>query len=369
MELREIEDPKRYRTIGRQLDKAIRERATHKERRTISFPGDQETRDVYFFEGRDGEVLWYAHWQHAADDKDKVVTLLGHGKPRDSENLYIDVQFNYPVETFHRRMGGVFLEHVETGAVMLAHRGILTRKTRVPLDVVLEAMAPDVVQADTSRGAEEFILAAALDSPTLVDDLGAFARRLRMSLDEYARTGIARSPVTGPGGSDDGGLAGAGTRGAGNGSGKNAPEDPVDPLRDYFEEFSGERRAYIPKKTYPVSHHGKVVHAVHEAMQQRGKTLKSRAVDLVAELADRAILFEVKTSADTSSIYSAVGQLSVHAPAVIAHLNKPLSKVLVVPEKPSPMLTRIVTNNLETRIVVYTISPEGVVEVKGLDEL
>lgn len=39
----------------------------------------------------------------------------------------IDLQFNVPIKVFDRRHGGAFVEDIASGAIVLAHRGIVTR--------------------------------------------------------------------------------------------------------------------------------------------------------------------------------------------------------------------------------------------------
>jgi hypothetical protein len=75
----------------------------------------------------------------------------------------------------------------------------------------------------------------------------------------------------------------------------------------------GKRRSYKPKRVYAKVDHGKVVTALNKEYSGKGRTYKSRAVDLAVEQKSRALLFEVKTGADPQSIYTAIGQLSVHA--------------------------------------------------------
>ena len=292
----------------------------------------------------------------------KIITLLGHGVYGESEWLSIDVQFNYPVEKFHRRLGAAFLEDVTTGEVFLAHRGIVTLGQRVPKDKILEAMAADVVEAECGPKIDEYMLVTSLDSKTLVDDLSKFSRRLRATirgLGQEIELIVDSDDEEGqedPADTDNSSLEKGGRKG-------------LVGLQDYFEEFSGKRRAFTPKKSFPISYHGKVVHALHEAMIMRGATLKSRAVDLVANLSNLAVLFEVKTQSDSQSIYTAIGQLVVHSPNVKQLLQKNVQKVLVIPEKPEEMLNQIVVDNLGIKVVTFTISARGKVKLFGLDKV
>lgn len=358
MTYREIEDIKRIRQLSEKLGKSVSKYALKRERRRIGFPGGHDDRDVFFLEDNGDDSLWYVSWRVA--NYDKQVTLFGHGKKGASDWLPIDVQFNFPVENFHRRMGAAFLEDTETGEEFLAHRGIVTLRQRVPKDKVLEAMAADVIEVETSKGSDEYLLAVPLESETLVEDLGNFARRLRSTIRDMDLEPDSHNFTVDTEEDEEKGEAS---------SGDNVHGRTAATLQDYFEEFSGSRRAFTPKKSFPVSFHGKVVHALNEEMTKRGKTWKSRAVDLVADLESEAILFEIKTKADTQSVYCAIGQLTVHQPPVEKFLKKTVRKILVIPEYPMDLLKAIVEDELGIAIVTYTISPRKKVNFVGLEKL
>jgi len=358
MEYREIEDIKRIKKLSGKLGRLVSKYALKKEYRRIGYPGGHQDRDVFFLEDNGDDSLWYLSWSVA--NYDKQVTLFGHGKIGANDWLPIDVQFNFPIENFHRRMGAAFLEDTETGEEFLAHRGIVTLRQRVPKDKVLEAMAADVVEVETSKGSDEYLLAVLLESDTLVEDLGDFCRRLRNTI---RNMGLETDDPNSRTDTDEDGEGESGSI-----DNKANRYSPVT-LQDYFEEFSGSRRAFTPKKSFPISYHGKVVHALHKEMEMRGKTWKSRAVDLVAELENEAFLFEIKTKSDTQSVYCAIGQLTVHEFPVRKFLKKTVRKILVVPEYPMDLLKAIVREELGITIITYTISAHMKVNFLGLKDL
>jgi hypothetical protein len=360
VQFREIEDINRIKRLGKTFTNSLQQKYLHRETRRIGYPGGHADRKVFFLENKGSDSLWYISWPGVKGNK--IITLLGHGVYGDNEWLSIDVQFNYPVGKFHRRLGAAFLEDIITGEVFLAHRGIVTLGQRVPKDKILEAMAADVVEAECGSKTDEYILVTSLDSKTLVDDLSKFSRRLRATirgLGQEIEFVVDSDDEEGQENSDD----------AHKSSVEKATRKGITGLQDYFEEFSGKRRAFTPKKSFSISHHGKVVHALHEAMTPRGVTLKSRAIDLVADLSSLAVLFEVKTKSDSQSIYTAIGQLVVHAPNVEKILKKNVQKVLVIPEELEKMLSLIIEDNLGVKILTYTISARGKVKLFGLDKI
>jgi hypothetical protein len=359
MAYREIEDIKRINALVKGMNRTITASASTRGLRRIGYPGGHENRSVLFLDHDGDDSLWYASWQD--HKRDQHVTLVGRGNWQGNEWLPIDVQFNFPITRYNRRKGAAFLEDTETGQEFLAHRGLVTLGSRVRKDIVLEAMATDVVEAQTSVGLEELLLVCPLDSEYLVPDVGRFARRLRDTVRNLGKNGTSASGDTDDEDDDPNDEHPTVS--------PTLPGKLSDPLKAYFDEFSGQRRSFVPKVSTAVCVHGDVVRALHEAIAPRAKTWKSRAVDLVAEFSDIALLFEVKTAADTQNVYCAVGQLAVHEPAVQGYLNKPVRKILIVPSMPQEMLARALVETLHVSIATYSISRGKDISFFGLDKL
>ncbi len=278
---------------------------------------------------------------------------MGHGTPGDLKTtLFIDVQFNFPA-TFRRDQGGAFLRQVESGKIVLAHRGIVTLgKGRFPKDRLFDAMAASVCEAATSKGTKEFLLIAELDSKTLIEEISAFSSQLRTVLRDYKADSASAAAVGG-----------------------NTPLSRQDAsafgkLGDYFDEFSGKRRAYKARKVQADCHHGLVVAALEQALRDNAHTQKSREIDLVALRSDTTLLVEVKTSADPQSVYTAIGQLSVHAPRVAQIFSqKTVAKVVVLPEQPMAQLGEILGKHLGIKVILYTRTNKINFTFSGLDKL
>ena len=104
------------------------------------------------------------------------------------------------------------------------------------------------------------------------------------------------------------------------------PEDPdfqqkVQALEDFYSEPRGRRKGRRSGKIDFVSRHGDVVDALHtwrkrQRMPARHRIVKNLFIDMgVANARERLVeLYEVKTSAARSDVYSAIGQLMVHGP-------------------------------------------------------
>jgi len=345
----EIEQPKALADLNRRLSSKLERTFHHVETRIVGSPGGSFRAKVRFRSARGNSVFWWS--SRPSRDKTAVRNLFGHGTPGGHAPLNIDVQFNLPVVRFSRRRGGAFLRQVPSDAIILAHRGIVTLgHGRIRKDVLFEKMDLTSREAETSSGSGEFLLIGELASPTLIDDIDGFSRQLRK---------IVQSIKT------------KGTRIGKDGYQPSSTNQSMLPakLRKYFDEFSGKRNLERRQGTVADWHHGKVVRALRDALNGSPKPMKSREIDLIAFRARKTFVFEVKTGADTQSVYTAVGQLAIHAQAVAQQFDTPLVKVVVLPEHPVRRLYDIVTRKLKIRVLTFTRSAGGHVTIDGLKQL
>jgi hypothetical protein len=97
---------------------------------------------------------------------------------------------------------------------------------------------------------------------------------------------------------------------------------------------------------------------------------KSQAIDLIVPVGKRIYLFEVNTSSKPQSIYTAIGQLTAHAPVIAKyHPRRTLVKVMVVPERPNRSLYRLLTDQLGIRLLTFARSAQGRISIDGLKQL
>jgi hypothetical protein len=348
----EIDDPKELARLNRILAKNLAARLEHRESREIGYPQGRFRADVRFESKQGRDVFWWSN--HATEKKHIAHNFFGHGIPGSKEWLNIDVQFNLPVGRFDSRSGGAFLRHDPTGKFILAHRGIVTRgHGRIRKAILLGEMAPTVRAARTQGGERDFLLIGELDSPSLVSDISDFARELRRTVRaikekwEAGRTGGAREKATS--------------------TTKRVHSETEARLRGYFHEFTGQRSAGRTKLVVTDCYHGTVVRALRDKLGDSADVFKTREIDLVALTKKRVLLFEVKTSASTQSIYTAVGQLFVHTSAVERAVNGTPEKVLVLREQPADVLGRTIAEKLGISVLTFRRSREGHITINGLD--
>ncbi len=295
--------------------------------------------------------VFFSH-KWLSKDKRTSGSVFGHGDPGNNAPLTIDIQFNFPVIRFSGAWGGAFLRYSPTNSVVLAHRGIVTcDHGHVAKADLFREVSATVREAETSRGTRKFFLLGELGSATLAGEIDKFSSEVRRAVKVIE----ARS-----------------AKSAGN-EHKAPPSNTAalsGGLRQYFDEFSGERKLRGRGKSIADCYHGTVVRAIRDAFDSSTETLKNRAIDLTVLTGKRVYLFEVKTSSEPQSIYTAIGQLTAHAPAVAKYYpRRALVKVMVVPERPNRRLCEILTGQLGIRLLTFARSAQGRITISGLKQL
>lgn len=338
----EVEEPRELSSLARSLFAKLKAKLTYSETRNIGTPSGTYRRKAYFEPNTANGALYWSGG--LSEDRRVAFSLFGHGTPSASAQLLIWVQFNVPVVTFSRRFGGAFLRHLPTNRIVLAHRGIVTLgHSRVRQSIVFRDMDATLREAETSKGIRKFLLIGEVDSSSLVEDISQFAMDLRRVVQEPSITG--EMP-------------------------RKHPTGPMGDLRDYFDEFSGDRSVRARKQTVADCYHGAVVRALRSAFESAPQALKSREIDLTVITSKRAFLFEAKTSATSQHICTAIGQLTAHAPVVAKYAKHlPVTKVIVLPEKPSQRYTQLLAKTLGISIVTFRRSAQGRITFEGLDAL
>lgn len=188
-----------------------------------------------FEPGVGDDLLWWS--SEKSENGEAMINLIGRGNPEASAHLLIDLQFNVPIKKFGRSHGGTFLQDVESGAVLLAHRGIVTRgKSRVPKDLLFGEASIKTTSVVTEKGEIDLLLVASLDSENLLEDLSSFAREMRRAAETVmGGAGHSKKPAVKAGAELDARLGA------------------------YFEEFSGKRRISRRQAVIFEVRHGSVV--------------------------------------------------------------------------------------------------------------
>jgi hypothetical protein len=344
----EVESPREIRRKNSDLDRRLRRTLATTESRTIGSPSGNFPSKVRFAPGSGDDILYWTG--RLSKDGRKKLNIFGHGSPGANNTLNIDVQFNLPVVSFSRRTGGAFLHHVPTGKTFLAHRGIATLgHGRISKAALLHAMAKFLGSAKTSKGVRDFLFICDLESPKLMVEIDAFSRALRNAV-KSIKAHVAKARI--------------------RRHSNHSPHSLSGRLRKYYSEFSGETQVRGRKGYLADTHHGDVVEAIKRKFGVRAKTLKNQAIDLTVIMHGRIVLFEVKTSARPQSVYTAIGQLTAHAPAVAAIASgRRLLRAMVLPERPRPSLGGLMEQSLDIALLTFSRSIAGRITVHGLEAL
>lgn len=104
--------------------------------------------------------------------------------------------------------------------------------------------------------------------------------------------------------------------------------------RDYYKESTGRRTGFANARDIDyISRHGEVVDVLMKwrgtkGLQKGLKVVKDVYIDLGVKKEDHLIeLYEVKSSSSRQDVYTAIGQLTVHAPV------EKCKRFLVLPDK------------------------------------
>jgi len=247
-------------------------------------------------------------------------------------NLGISVEINIPISDNTQRVSGFFARDQDSGTLYLMHDGgIGGGRKGIGRDAFLEATIARPLEVQTSTGVRIGLIVAPLH-----------ARHFEAGIKSYLDKVIAFKAAVAEG----------------------RPLPPIHGLPvdlgygDYYREFSGKKNGGGNRFTYE-SRHGDVVHALLDWVPSQGivgKIQKSVLVDLaVRHLGVQVAVFEVKSSTDRQSLYTAIGQLMVHSAKA-----KGVQRYLVIPTGTVPGEIIGCLATLSIRVIRYEINGQKI---------
>jgi hypothetical protein len=341
IELTNIEE---IRSARAKLVRAVDKEFRHRQIRRIGYPNGAFDDEVRFKSSRGANVPW----AFSGFDKrtGNPLFFCGRGDPNSNETLNIDLQFNFPKKKFDRRFGGAFVRDTESGLVLLAHRGIVTRgKSRVPKDLLMRETTERPRPVSLPEGGKELQLLIAgpiLPRGNVMSLISKFAFEIRRAAIEVMDHQTSRAK---------GSRTGKGTRGPAR---KPGPSKLDAALTKYFAEFEGETKVSVHKTVVRNCRHGAVVGALRAALSGTGKIMKSTQIDLVLFRKSKALVFEVKTANTSTAAYTAIGQLVLHS-SLVKKLYPALkvTRHIVLPDTPTPHMQDRLRDELGFGVVTY----------------
>lgn len=331
--------------LNKRLAQSLSKTFRYKEVREITYPAGHQSGTVYF-ESASGTGV--RAWSPRAEP-DKLLNFVLSGDPGSSKWIEIAVQLNFPAGTYNRRMAGAFVKDT-SGEVFIAHRGKLTKgKAGLPKAQVFREFAPWTVEAEDAGKTSTVILISELDDPALAERLWDFAeeaREVATRLGEELHGG-------GGGGTQLPGTQPGGTGAKGGGRPPTSPAERLLKLRAYFDEYAGEGASKGHGGGKRTVEHGAVVKALEAALRSRGTSQKAQAIDLAVVATTEVDLFEVKTSARTTDVYTGVGQLLIHGECIRELMGLSVKRHLVLPEKPKASHGKHISRKADINVVTF----------------
>ncbi|WP_119157859.1 hypothetical protein [Caldimonas tepidiphila] len=358
-----VTDVKKIARLNERLAVQLRKKFRVRESREITYPAGHHT-GVVFFEYANGTAVraWSPHTLLDKDNlaPDKLLNFVLAGEPGSSKWMEISVQLNFPATIYNRRMAGAFVVD-ERGDLFIAHRGKLTKgNAALKKEEVFREFAARTIEADDDGQISKLILISALDDPNLADRLWSFGEEAR----EVA-TRLSKAPQQQP--VKDGLPSSGGAKGGKAASGRKpaSSKDPLLTLRDYFDEYAGEGVTKGHGGGKRTVEHGDVVKALEAQLRDKGKSQKAQAIDLAIVAGAEVDLYEVKTSARTTDVYTGVGQLLIHGECLTELLELPVRRHLVLPEKPKASHERHLARKADINVVLFS-KDDGTYRFDGL---
>ena len=316
--LRLLEEISEKRAAQKKLQELLRDDLPTHTKRTIGWPGGNDTCDVYH-----DEAIWTRSYEKAGETTPRYWNAFGiYSK---SGSLDVGVEINIPTKTNTRKVAGFFAAD-ENGTVYLMHSGgIGGGKKGVGKTAFLASSRPSLVGVVDHAGEVRLGLIVA---PLIRRKLGAGVARFVKRVADFRKVVENKDAI-------------------------QNPHDGKTSYDKYLQEFSGKKRGNRTQEFEYMSWHGEIVDAIYAWRKARALHNEVVANDAFKDLYVRKgarirELYEVKTSVDRQSIYTGLGQLSVHG-------GQGCVGILVIPAGDLP--TDIVESleRLKVRILRFSI--------------
>lgn len=256
------------------------------------------------------------------------------GDYRVDGSLQIAVEINIALDTNSRKVSGFFARDPETDIAYLMHDGgVGGGKKGVGKDAFLAwSNLLQIEVHEEGRQPRSGIIVAPLVASSLDGAITQFVTKV---------SEFKRAVRQGVGVSDD--------------------EVPAGGLGydDYFRESTGLRKGQRQRHFEYITRHGDIVDALQRWARRefpKGRVVKDRYIDLGIEKDGQLLcLFEVKTSTARQVMYTAIGQLSVHAP------RHRVARYVVVPhDEPISADIQKCLGRLDTNVLRYELQGRDV---------
>lgn len=265
--------------------------------RRIGFPGGNTSHEVFSA----GERRLYCAYSPPRENTGVLRHWNSFGVFRGDAGMQsIVVEINVPVAGSNPRVAGFFAVDDDTGDTYLMHDGgVGGGRKGIGREALLSFISDPLFEVRGARHSRTALKIANIEDPGLASLIWRFVQKARA----FKQAAVA------------GTLPPAG------------PKPGVGPYKpEYIGRKTGTRGGDFDYDTY----HGMVVDVLYAERSKlfgRDRVGRSQLVDLfVMDGALRSEVYEVKTSCDRTSLYTALGQLATHAP------DDRTARTLVIPD-------------------------------------
>lgn len=324
--LRVIEDARTIKQCQAELKAKMKAFTTEERLHTVGFPGGSAKATVYYCAPLD-------FWMTLKPISNRYWNCGGMGNPFSTNSPAPQVEINPPRSGLDRRIAGAYLED-ENGVRYIAHNGKVGGGAKGVSKTAFLAYYPATSPVVSGDKQIPMYVIGRLNDPDLPRKLRNFTKT-SAAFRKLVKAGKAPG-VRREGGSELG----------------------------FSPEFEGTRTYTTAEHVEAACIHGAVVCALREELAARGiEAFNTGSLDLFVPGDDghMNLLFEVKSDADTTSIYGAVGQLVFHGGAGAAK-----RLVAVLPEDVAASRVQRL-GELGVEVVTFARDEDGSVTFEGLD--
>ena len=213
------------------------------------------------------------------------------GAYRENGGLQIAVELNVPTESNSKQVSGFFARDAETGAVYLMHDGGVGggRKGVGRTAFLAWSDSKLIPVVDANGDVRLGIIVAPVDAKRTAADIARFVQST-IDFKEAVKRGETQTPQA---------------------------REAQRRYGEYFDEHSGKKRRRRIEEIEYISRHGDIVRALREwrkrTLKANEKIFKDAYVDLGVQVNGiMREIYEVKSSCERQTLYTAIGQIVVH---------------------------------------------------------
>lgn len=303
--LRMVEDVTGKQAAQEMLERTVTASLANQGIRNIGFPGGNV--DDILHANKSGE-LWCAFRTVDHTAIARRWNAFGVFDP-DRRSQIVTVEVNIPTASNSARVAGFFARDSASGAVYLMHDGSIGGgKAGVGRNAFLAFTKTSIVDVCRRDGKiRSGIVIGKVDTKDLPSRLWHFVQIVKKFKDAVSRGDLENPDV----------------------------RQAIDEWDNYKSPSSGRRRGSRRSDIDYVSYHGEVVERLYEERLPQCAddecVRNNQLIDLYVRKGKSVIeVYEVKTSLDRQSIYTAIGQLITHSVGAVPTVKR----VLVIPEGP-----------------------------------